>query len=221
MRIALLGTRGIPASYGGFETFAEELSIRLAERGHRVTVYCRAKHTQREYRGVQLRYLPSLRHKYLDTVAHTAISTLDVLFRRFDVILYCNAANAVFTLWPRLIGTPTALNVDGLERYRKKWNAGKMWYLASEWMATWCCSAVVTDAETIRDYYLRALWQVVPVHPLRRGGWQGRRNGFRRGTWVGAGAIRAVCEPHGTGEQRAHGSTGVREGRTPVLSSYW
>lgn len=156
MRIALLGTRGIPANYGGFETFAEEISVRLAARGHRVTVYCRAKHEQLEYRGVRLRYLPSLKHKYLDTVAHTGLSTVDVLFRRFDVILYCNAANAVFTLWPRLLGMPTALNVDGLERYRKKWNMlGKMWYLASEWMATWCCSSVVTDAEAIRDYYLR------------------------------------------------------------------
>ncbi len=156
MRIALLGTRGIPANYGGFETFAEEISIRLAERGHRVTVYCREKYSQPEYHGVGLRYLPTIRHKYLDTVAHTGFSTLDLLLHRFDVVLYCNAANAVFTLWPRLVGMPTALNVDGLERHRKKWNhIAKSWYLLSEWMATWCCSAVVTDAEKIRQYYLQ------------------------------------------------------------------
>jgi glycosyltransferase involved in cell wall biosynthesis len=98
--------------------------------------------------------LPTIRHKYFDTVAHTALSTLDLLVRRFDVVLYCNAANAVFTVWPRLLGMPTALNVDGLERHRKKWNRiAKTWYLASEWMATWCCSAVVSDAENIREYY--------------------------------------------------------------------
>ena len=155
MRIALLGTRGIPANYGGFETFAEELSTRLVERGHRVTVYCRQKHSKTEYRGVQLRYLPTIRHKYFDTVAHTAFSTLDVLFRRFEVILYCNAANAIFTLWPRFLAMPTALNVDGLERNRKKWNhLARRWYLLSEWLATWCCSAVVTDAAKIREYYL-------------------------------------------------------------------
>ena len=155
MRIALLGTRGIPARYGGFETFAEELSMRLAARGHHLTVYCREKQTFSEYRGVELRYLPTLRHKYLDTVVHTALSTLDALFRRFDVLLYCNAANAAFTLWPRLFGTPTALNVDGVERRRKKWNwLARIWYLISEWLATWCCSAVVTDAQTIREYYL-------------------------------------------------------------------
>jgi glycosyltransferase involved in cell wall biosynthesis len=154
MRIALLGTRGIPANYGGFETFAEELSTRLAARGHQVTVYCRQSYPHSEYRGVRLRYVPTIRHKYFDTVAHTALSTLDLLWRRFDVVLYCNAANAVFTLWPRLIGMPTALNVDGLERRRKKWNRiAKTWYLMSEWMATWCCSAVVSDAENIRQYY--------------------------------------------------------------------
>lgn len=156
MRIALLGTRGIPAQYGGFETFAEELSVRLVERGHQVTVYCRQKHSHRQYRGVHLRYLPTIRHKYFDTVAHTAISTLDLLFRRFDAALYCNAANAAFTLWPRFLRTPTALNVDGLERHRKKWNRiAKSWYLLSEWLATWCCSEIVTDAESIREYYLQ------------------------------------------------------------------
>lgn len=155
MRIALLGTRGIPANYGGFETFAEELSVHLAERGHRVTVYCREKHSFSQYHGVSLRYLPTIRHKYFDTVAHTGFATFDLLFRRFDVILYCNAANAIFTLWPRLLGMPTALNVDGLERYRKKWNRiAKTWYLLSEWLATWCCSALVTDAAKIREYYL-------------------------------------------------------------------
>lgn len=156
MRIALLGTRGIPARYGGFETFAEELSARLAARGHRVTVYCRDRHEAPEYRGVRLRHLPAIRHKYLETVAHTGLSTLDLLFRRFDVVLYCNAANAVFTWVPRALGMPAALNVDGLERHRKKWNfLAKGWYRLSEWLATWCPSAAVTDAERIREYYLQ------------------------------------------------------------------
>ena len=156
LRIALLGTRGIPANYGGFETFAEEISTRLVARGHQVTVYCRGDGTVPQYRGVQLRHLPTIRHKYLDTIAHTGLSTLDLLFlHRHDVILYCNAANAVFTLLPRITGMPTALNVDGVERHRKKWNfAAKAWYLMSEWMATWCCSSVISDAGKIREYYL-------------------------------------------------------------------
>ena len=154
MRIALLGTRGIPANYGGFETFAEELSSRLAARGHQVVVYCRERDSKQEYRGVRLQYLPTIRHKYFDTVAHTFLSTLHLLAHRADVALYCNGANAVFTPLPRLFGMPVALNVDGIERLRKKWNRlARAWYLASERLATFCPNAVVTDAETIRAYY--------------------------------------------------------------------
>lgn len=154
MRIALLGTRGIPAGYGGFETFAEELSTCLVARGHEVTVYCREPFPENLYRGVHLRYLPTIRHKYFDTLSHTFLSTLDLLRHRADVAVYCNGANAIFTILPRALGMPTALNVDGLERKRKKWNRlAKAWYLASEWLATFCPSAVVTDARAIQDYY--------------------------------------------------------------------
>ena len=154
MRIAILGTRGIPAHYGGFETFAEELSSRLVERGHDVTVYCRERHTSPTYVGAHLTYLPTIKHKYLDTIAHTCFSTLHVLTRRFDVLLYCNAANAIFTWMPRVVGMPVVLNVDGLERNRKKWNkVAKAWYRLSEWLATWMPSAIVTDAAAIEEYY--------------------------------------------------------------------
>jgi len=155
VRIALLGTRGIPARYGGFETFAEELSTRLVLRGHRLTVYCRERHSEPRYRGVSLVYLPTWRHKYFDTIVHTFFSTLHLIFHRADVALYCNAANAIFTWWPRLVGIPVALNVDGLERKRKKWNKlARTWYLISEWLATFCPNVVVTDARKIAEYYL-------------------------------------------------------------------
>ena len=154
MRFAIVGTRGIPARYGGFETFAEELSTRLVARGHHVTVYCRERHSEPLYRGVQLKYLPTLRHKYFDTITHTAISTLHLLTTRYDAILYCNAANAVFTWMPRVLGMPVALNVDGLERNRKKWNwFAKTWYRVSEWLATWMPNEIVTDARRIEEYY--------------------------------------------------------------------
>jgi glycosyltransferase involved in cell wall biosynthesis len=155
MRIAILGTRGIPANYGGFETFAEELSVRLAARGHDVTVYCRrGAEPHSTYGGVRLRYLSTIRHKYFDTIAHTFVSTLHLLAHRVDVALYCNGANAIFTVVPRLFGMRVALNVDGLERKRKKWNrAAKAWYLVSEWLATFLPNEVVTDARAIQDYY--------------------------------------------------------------------
>jgi glycosyltransferase involved in cell wall biosynthesis len=159
VRFAIVGTRGIPARYGGFETFAEELSTRLTVRGHQLTVYCRERHNEPSYRGVKLVYLPTLRHKYFDTIAHTWISTLHLALwrligRKQDAILYCNAANALFTWLPRILGMPVALNVDGLERNRKKWNRlARAWYRVSEWLATWMPDVVVTDASAIQDYY--------------------------------------------------------------------
>jgi glycosyltransferase involved in cell wall biosynthesis len=163
VRIALLGTRGIPARYGGFETFAEELSTRLVARGHRVTVYCRERRESATYRNVDLVWLPTLRHKYLDTLAHTFISTLHLAFRRgpyrIDAALYCNAANALFTFIPRVTGIPVALNVDGIERKRKKWNRyARAWYFVSEWLSTFLPNRFVTDAEAIRTYY-REQWK--------------------------------------------------------------
>jgi glycosyltransferase involved in cell wall biosynthesis len=120
-----------------------------------VTVYCRERFTQSSYRGVSLVYLPTWRHKYFDTVVHTFLSTLHLIFHRANVALYCNAANALFTFWPRVTGIPVALNVDGLERKRKKWNwAARSWYLISERLATFCPNVVVTDAQQIADYYL-------------------------------------------------------------------
>jgi glycosyltransferase involved in cell wall biosynthesis len=159
VRIALLGTRGIPARYGGFETFAEELSVRLVARGHEVIVYCRERFPDEFYRGVRLRYLPTIRHKYFDTIAHSLLSTVHLVWRRLgndrvDAALYCNGANAIFSLIPRVFGIPTALNVDGLERKRKKWNRlAKAWYLVSEWLATFCPTLTITDARAIQDYY--------------------------------------------------------------------
>jgi glycosyltransferase involved in cell wall biosynthesis len=158
MKLAIVGTRGIPANYGGFETFAEELSTRLVARGHDVTVYGRSNNIRYRdpiYRGVRLAILPTIGTKHLDTVAHTFLSVLHAVPRRFDCILMCNAANAVFGMIPRLTATPIALNVDGIERLRKKWGAAaRAFYRMSERLATIIPNVIVTDAEVIRDYYL-------------------------------------------------------------------
>ena len=159
MNIAILGTRGIPSAYGGFETFAEELATRLAQRGHRVTVYCRPhsvafRPAGDHYRGARLIFLPTIRNKYLDTFAHTFFSVLHVLGRDEQIVLICNAANSIFSWLPRLAGKKTIVNVDGLERLRRKWNAtGRLYYRLSEWLSTFLPSTIVTDARTIQQYY--------------------------------------------------------------------
>ena len=157
MRIAIMGTRGVPAAYGGFETFAEELGARLVERGHGVVVYGRAHVVPaglRVHRGMALRVLPTIRHKYLDTVAHTALSVLDGLVRRFDVVLICNNANAPLAIVPRLARAKVVLNVDGLEWQRGKWNRlGRWYYQACAWLSPRLPIVLVSDAHVIARWY--------------------------------------------------------------------
>jgi len=158
MRIGILGTRGIPARYGGFETLAEELSARLASRGHEVTVYTRTRYAQPDlstWRGARIRVLPTAPTKYLDTVVHGILSGVDAALERFDAVLVCNAINAAASFLPRLSGrTRVVLNVDGLERNRRKWNAlGKLAYRISETLSTIVPDVVVSDAKVIQDYY--------------------------------------------------------------------
>jgi len=154
-----MGIRGIPARYGGFETFAEGLAPRLVERGHQVTVYGRSNvigHDLRIYRGVKIQVLPTIRHKYLDTVVHTFLSVSHSLWSRHDVILICNAANSLFSWLPRMVGQKVVVNVDGIERLRKKWNwLGKSYYRLGEYLSTKLPNAIVSDAEVIRKYYLK------------------------------------------------------------------
>ncbi|HJP94528.1 MAG TPA: glycosyltransferase [Pyrinomonadaceae bacterium] len=158
MRIAILGTRGIPASYGGFETFAEHLATRLVARGHDVTVYCRAHYVsprQLEYHGVKLVVLPTIRHKYFDTVVHTFLSAIHAVSGRFDAALICNCANAPFSPILRFTRTPVAINVDGLEHKRKKWSwLARRYYRFAEYLSTLLPNEMVTDAQVIQDYYL-------------------------------------------------------------------
>ena len=157
MRIAIVGTRGIPPAYGGFETLAWELSTRLASRGHQVTVYCRRGWTDETIAvppGVRRRFLPYLPGKYLETVSHTALSAVDSLFRGYDAMWVGNAANAMFCGIPRIRGTRVVLNVDGIERQRQKWGfAGRAWYAVGERLALHFPTAIVSDADVIRDYY--------------------------------------------------------------------
>ena len=124
--VAILGTRGIPATYGGFETFAEQLSLRLVDRDIPVTVYCRSHFASGEpsWRGVKLVTLGTIRSKYLDTVVHTALSAAHLVATGGprDVLL-CNAANAPIAALLRLAGRRVVLNVDGLEWRRGKWGA--------------------------------------------------------------------------------------------------
>lgn len=159
MKIAIMGIRGIPANYGGFETFAEELSTRLVQKGHQVTVYGRANkidYKEKYFKGVELVILPTISHKYFDTVVHTFLCVFHALPKKYDVVLICNSANAIFSFIPRLSGKKVAVNVDGLEWQRDKWNIfGQIFYRFSEFLARILPHQVVTDSTFIKEYYLK------------------------------------------------------------------
>lgn len=158
MKIAIIGIRGIPACYGGFETFAEELAPRLVNKGHNITVYGRShviKYNEKTYKGVNLVLLPTIQHKYLDTIIHTFNSLIHSIFCDYDIIFVCNAANSPLCFIPRLFGKKVVINVDGIERKRAKWNIfGKLWYRLGEYCSTIFANVVVSDAIVIKKYYL-------------------------------------------------------------------
>lgn len=158
LAVALIGSRGIPASYGGYETLMEELAVRLVARGFRATVYCRSHSTPRtltSYRGVGLVVLPTLRTKHLDTPVNTLLACLHAAAAGYDAVLLVNSANALFLPVLRLGGIPAALHVDGIEKRRRKWGPlGRAVYALCERLACVLPDALITDAEVIRRYYL-------------------------------------------------------------------
>lgn len=154
-----MGSRGIPANYGGYETLMEELGPRLVDRGFAVTVYCRSHYTprhMRRYRGVDLIVLPTIATKHLDTPVHTLLSVLHAARRGFDAVLVVNSANAIFLPVLKTSGVPVALHMDGIERQRAKWGwLGSRVYAWSERLAAHVPDAVISDAEVVRQYFDR------------------------------------------------------------------
>ena len=123
MNVAILGTRGIPASYSGFETAVEQITSRLVDRGHTVTVYCRPHVVDpsiSSWKGARLKHLPTIRNKYLDTFVHTFLSALHAgLVLKPDVALFFIAGNSPLCLITRACGIPTLITLDGLDSNRR------------------------------------------------------------------------------------------------------
>ncbi len=157
MNIAIIGTRGYPCVFGGYETLVSELAPRLVERGNSVTVYCHRgffKSRPEIVNGVYLKYFPSINTKNLSQITNSFLSTLHVLFSSNDIVFYVNSANGPFGLLTKLFRKKTVINVDGLEWLRPKWKGlgSKYYYFASQ-MATKLFDVVVTDSERMDEIY--------------------------------------------------------------------
>jgi glycosyltransferase involved in cell wall biosynthesis len=171
VNVAILGTRGIPASYSGFETAVEQITSRLTARGHRVTVYCRphvVDRSIRTWKGAELVHLPTLRNKYLDTFVHTALSAMHAARRTPspDVALFFIAGNSPLCLITRSAGIPTVINVDGLDSDRRKWNRFAKSYLrTAERLSPRMATRAITDSHAVAHIYERRYGRAIGVVP--------------------------------------------------------
>lgn len=152
VKLAILGTRGIPARYGGFETFAEELALRLVDEEVEVTVYCEAGEQPQPsvYKGIKLKYIPAPECGSLSTILFD-MRCLWHARKGYDVIYMLGYGATPFCLIPRFWRSKVWLNVDGIEWARAKWSSlGKAYFKMMEWFSLWIPNRVIADAEGIK-----------------------------------------------------------------------
>tara|TARA_B110000467_G_scaffold55832_1_gene51186 strand:+ start:11405 stop:12529 length:1125 start_codon:yes stop_codon:yes gene_type:complete len=163
-KILMIGTRGIPANYGGFETCVEEISIRLKAQFD-IIVYSREKNTSpknKKYNNIKIIYLPALKSKALETLSHTFICTLHaIIYHRDSVIMAFNVANVLPLSLAKIFGMRIIINTDGLEWKRDKWGViGRYFFQFSEWLTSKMLNYIVTDSIGMHDYYKRR-WSAI------------------------------------------------------------
>jgi glycosyltransferase involved in cell wall biosynthesis len=170
MNVAVLGTRGIPASYSGFETAVEQITSRLVAREHKVSVYCRPHVVDRsisEWKGAELIHLPTIRNKYLDTFVHTFLSALHAAYvLKPDVALFFIAGNSPLCLITRARGIPTLINIDGLDSNRRKWNRFAKAYLRwAERVSPRMATRAITDSHAVAQIFEATFGKRIGVVP--------------------------------------------------------
>ncbi|MDI9569208.1 MAG: DUF1972 domain-containing protein [Pseudomonadota bacterium] len=160
LRVAIIGARGIPANYGGFDTLVEELSLGLVrDHGEEVTVYCRSEYYETQppfVSGVRCVYIPSTRIKGFESLFHTCCCSVHACFRPFDVYFIVDPGNAPVAFLLRLLGRRTAIHTDGLGWRRTKWgNLARRYYRWVEWLSARGVRNIVTDNPAMQEYYRR------------------------------------------------------------------
>ena len=159
MKICIIGSRGYPYVYSGYETLVKELSERLVSNDISVTVYCH-KNLFHEYpkkiNKVNLVYLSTIETKSLSQLTHSFISTIHACFSSFDLILYLNVANGPFGIITTIFRKPTAINVDGLEWLRPKWKGlGAKYFKLAAKLSTLFIDEIITDSFEMQNVYLK------------------------------------------------------------------
>lgn len=158
MKIAVIGTIGIPATYGGVERHVEELYLRLAVKGHRVTVFCRSFYTEKRgiYKGVRLVRLPTIRTKHLENPVHTLLASMITLCQDYDLVHYHAMLPALFSAMPKLKKIRSVVTLHGLDWQRDKWGTLAKWVLQQgEKAAVHFPDATIVVSKTMQEYLQR------------------------------------------------------------------
>ena len=165
MKIDIIGTRGIPAKFGGFETCAEESSIRLASKNHNVTVYCRKFNSNfRNFKGVKLIDVTTLKLKGFDTLIYGFLSSLKSILNKPDIVHIYNLGNAANLILFKIFNIPSVVSVDAKEWERLNWSfVGKLWFKICRKLIKNFSNAVICDSLSILSYYENKL-QLKPYY---------------------------------------------------------
>ena len=157
LKIAIIGSRGYPYVYSGYETLVKELSERLVESGNEVTVYCHRKlfHVKpKKVNGINLVYTPSVNSKVFSQLYNSFFSFIHVCFSNVDVVLVVNSANGLFGFLTKIFRKKTCINVDGLEWLRPKWKGlGSLYFKFASRLATIFFDEIITDSFEMNDIY--------------------------------------------------------------------
>jgi len=158
MKIAIVGTRGVTVSYSGVETSVYEISRRLAEKGHKVIVYCRKIKDRmiptQSLPNIKLVYMPTLHSKHFGTFVHTFFSTFHVLFSEVDIVHFHSLGPSVFSFLPRLFGKKTLVTIHGLDWKRKKWKyLARLFLELCEYTAIYFPNKTIAVSKNLKDYF--------------------------------------------------------------------
>jgi glycosyltransferase involved in cell wall biosynthesis len=157
MRIAYIGTMGIPAHYGGFETCVEEVATRLARKGHQITVYCGYRGVKPEtktYKNVQLIHVPCLSNKFLDFPFRSFLSTVDEMHRDVDIAHLFGSDDWPFVLASRIASSKTVLTLDGLPWNRSSYPVWARKILRSTArFGVYFPHASIVDSKSVQEWY--------------------------------------------------------------------
>lgn len=161
MRIAMIGQRGLPATFGGVERHVEELGSRLVSRGHEVTVFCRTNYSSghlEEHRGMHLRHLPAVNAKHFDAITHSVISSLSATADGPDIIHYHALGPGLAAPLPRLLSrAKVVLTVHGLDYQRSKWGTGARQALkVAAWASARVPHTTIVVSRALADHYQQA-----------------------------------------------------------------